>query len=142
MIRRPPRSTRTDTLFPYTTLFRSQQAEGPFSAKSSDARRERSSASDDFAGSVGRRPRPLKIESAEPAGDVDDFTDEIQTGDLARCHRRRRQLVRVDAAARPFGGAITLGAAGGDRPGMQARGNLAQLLRPVALQRLERKSAG
>src|SRR3546814_10840994 len=27
MIRRPPRSTRTDTLFPYTTLFRS--AEGP-----------------------------------------------------------------------------------------------------------------
>src|SRR3546814_2069663 len=26
MIRRPPRSTRTDTLFPYTTLFRSGQA--------------------------------------------------------------------------------------------------------------------
>src|SRR3546814_13366467 len=25
MIRRPPRSTRTDTLFPYTTLFRSNQ---------------------------------------------------------------------------------------------------------------------
>src|SRR3546814_10585987 len=25
MIRRPPRSTRTDTLFPYTTLFRSCQ---------------------------------------------------------------------------------------------------------------------
>src|SRR3546814_1194811 len=28
MIRRPPRSTRTDTLFPYTTLFRSHQAIG------------------------------------------------------------------------------------------------------------------
>src|SRR3546814_7987893 len=26
MIRRPPRSTRTDPLFPYATLFRSQQA--------------------------------------------------------------------------------------------------------------------
>src|SRR3546814_10532365 len=26
MIRRPPRSTRTDTLFPYTTLFRSRRA--------------------------------------------------------------------------------------------------------------------
>src|SRR3546814_15210935 len=26
MIRRPPRSTRTDTLFPYTTLFRSDVA--------------------------------------------------------------------------------------------------------------------
>src|SRR3546814_8473708 len=39
MIRRPPRSTRTDTLFPYTTLFRSvarrihersRRAAGPF----------------------------------------------------------------------------------------------------------------
>src|SRR3546814_16895853 len=29
MIRRPPRSTRTDTLFPYTTLFRSLRANGP-----------------------------------------------------------------------------------------------------------------
>src|SRR3546814_1362196 len=28
MIRRPPRSTRTDTLFPYTTLFRSLAALG------------------------------------------------------------------------------------------------------------------
>src|SRR3546814_5524177 len=28
MIRRPPRSTRTDTLFPYTTLFRSSAGEG------------------------------------------------------------------------------------------------------------------
>src|SRR3546814_13368137 len=27
MIRRPPRSTRTDTLFPYTTLFRSEDAD-------------------------------------------------------------------------------------------------------------------
>src|SRR3546814_6464381 len=29
MIRRPPRSTRTDTLFPYTTLFRSPCADQP-----------------------------------------------------------------------------------------------------------------
>src|SRR3546814_10460227 len=28
MIRRPPNSTRTDTLFPYTTLFRSQESLG------------------------------------------------------------------------------------------------------------------
>src|SRR3546814_10460838 len=32
MIRRPPRSTRTDTLFPYTTLFRSQRAALVFSS--------------------------------------------------------------------------------------------------------------
>src|SRR3546814_6503421 len=29
MIRRPPRSTRTDTLFPYTPLFRSHRGEHP-----------------------------------------------------------------------------------------------------------------
>src|SRR3546814_12123071 len=29
MIRRPPRSTRTDTLFPYTTLFRSERGKPP-----------------------------------------------------------------------------------------------------------------
>src|SRR3546814_2729288 len=34
MIRRPPRSTRTDTLFPYTTLFRSR-------ARGSSSRRAR-----------------------------------------------------------------------------------------------------
>src|SRR3546814_12025772 len=31
MIRRPPRSTRTDTLFPYTTLFRSARARASLS---------------------------------------------------------------------------------------------------------------
>src|SRR3546814_8209311 len=39
MIRRPPRSTRTDTLFPYTTLFRSDarppRARHPWSAQPS-----------------------------------------------------------------------------------------------------------
>src|SRR3546814_12948677 len=32
MIRRPPRSTRTDTLFPYTTLFRSAPRQEAFFA--------------------------------------------------------------------------------------------------------------
>src|SRR3546814_4437000 len=35
MIRLPPRSTRTDTLFPYTTLFRSQSRSQPQSSTSS-----------------------------------------------------------------------------------------------------------
>src|SRR3546814_15479617 len=42
MIRRPPRSTRTDTLFPYTTLFRSlywRLAEGVGWARSDLRRR-------------------------------------------------------------------------------------------------------
>src|SRR3546814_20885288 len=37
MIRRPPRSTRTDTLFPYTTLFRSATGSLDFEQTSADA---------------------------------------------------------------------------------------------------------
>src|SRR3546814_21086909 len=37
MIRRPPRSTRTDTLFPYTTLFRSTAYERKRAADRCDA---------------------------------------------------------------------------------------------------------
>src|SRR3546814_13955641 len=44
MIRRPPRSTRTDTLFPYTTLFRSaglrrMQSKAPARTAAADAHR-------------------------------------------------------------------------------------------------------
>src|SRR3546814_4619998 len=39
MIRRPPRSTRTDTLFPYTTLFRSPDRSRPSSDGSARRRR-------------------------------------------------------------------------------------------------------
>src|SRR3546814_9064594 len=39
MIRRPPRSTRTDTLFPYTTLFRSDEAFKDVSASQQDAQK-------------------------------------------------------------------------------------------------------
>src|SRR3546814_4381596 len=37
MIRRPPRSTRTDTLFPYTTLFRAPHRACPSPHRANDA---------------------------------------------------------------------------------------------------------
>src|SRR3546814_1344328 len=40
MIRRPPRSTRTDTLFPYTTLFRSVLSDDGVSAVGAPPARE------------------------------------------------------------------------------------------------------
>src|SRR3546814_3399075 len=40
MIRRPPRSTRTYTLFPYTTLFRSTFRHGPGIAKANPCMRD------------------------------------------------------------------------------------------------------
>src|SRR3546814_13815260 len=65
MIRRPPRSTRTDTLFPYTTLFRSPVvfsaalapfAPLPFVEKSDDGYRlvEEEPADEHHAASFGR----------------------------------------------------------------------------------------
>src|SRR3546814_4925401 len=36
MIRRPPRSTRTDTRFPYTTLFRSHRSRAPRPSRRTD----------------------------------------------------------------------------------------------------------
>src|SRR3546814_14682301 len=41
MIRRPPRSTRTDTLFPYTTLFRSIDTEAMAAASLGQVHRAR-----------------------------------------------------------------------------------------------------
>ena len=40
MIRRPPRSTRTDTLFPYTTLFRSPSSDNEGAPRNGTAGRE------------------------------------------------------------------------------------------------------
>src|SRR3546814_16284130 len=62
MIRRPPRSTRTDTLFPYTTLFRSrgdrQRAVRPLGA-AAGADRRRHHALRARPGHAGRGRRPL-----------------------------------------------------------------------------------
>src|SRR3546814_12646627 len=55
MIRRPPRSTRTDTLFPYTTLFRSRRSIG------GSARRRRFSSCRIFF-SAGRASFPARSE--------------------------------------------------------------------------------
>src|SRR3546814_5541718 len=57
MIRRPPRSTRTDTLFPYTTLFRSQGARvGAVHAAPAAGRHGRRSRAVHRRGLRGRRP--------------------------------------------------------------------------------------
>src|SRR3546814_1675497 len=66
MIRRPPRSTRTDTLFPYTTLFRSSPAR----------RRGRASPwpPDTAAQAGSSRPR----EAAPPARS-EEHTSELQS---------------------------------------------------------------
>src|SRR3546814_1432250 len=64
MMRRPPRSTRTDTLFPYPTLLRSRQIGGP----ADDGRRhdeQRDRASDQNA-SDGELQRMLSYRATAP----------------------------------------------------------------------------
>src|SRR3546814_7511246 len=64
MIRRPPRSTRTDTLFPYTTLFRSGRGGlGPRPA-GDDSARSRGSG---HGGSAGRADLLLCLQAARVA---------------------------------------------------------------------------
>src|SRR3546814_4951777 len=57
MIRRPPRSTRTDTLFPYTTLFRSRTEPSPFWRDRRRQQQVRSRAG--YLGELGVGFRPL-----------------------------------------------------------------------------------
>src|SRR3546814_15444034 len=63
MIRRPPRSTRTDTLFPYTTLFRSRRERGAadIDGQRGGADRDRHRQRDDHADPGARisNKRPL-----------------------------------------------------------------------------------
>src|SRR3546814_21184072 len=56
MIRRPPRSTRTDTLFPYTTLFRSARDRGD-ARRGVPARRLAAGRDDRGARALDRPPR-------------------------------------------------------------------------------------
>src|SRR3546814_1982931 len=87
MIRRPPRSTRTDTLFPYTTLFRS----------TSDGHRYRCCAGcrmrSLFSGSSTMKPRPARLDCqklaafsimvlSEPAWILASWRSEEHTSEL------------------------------------------------------------
>src|SRR3546814_13608701 len=60
MIRRPPRSTRTDTLFPYTTLFRSRHGPEPAAVRVPEPRR----------GGAGRRQRRAALRSEEHTSEL------------------------------------------------------------------------
>src|SRR3546814_16441233 len=79
MIRRPPRSTRTDTLFPYTTLFQTEFRAGHQSADRSDPR-----GTGDVAG-VDDRPAPAPAwpsrRNAQAAGSLAASADRCRSGE-------------------------------------------------------------
>src|SRR3546814_7143889 len=69
MIRRPPRSTRTDTLFPYTTLFRSAPAGEP----AAQARGGQAKACPPGKSAAGRAPSHHRGDRSE------EHTSELQS---------------------------------------------------------------
>src|SRR3546814_6160427 len=82
MMRRPPRSTRTDTLFPYTTLFRSMR-------QRSSVRRPNSPAP--------RRPS-CRSTTARPAR-AEEHTSELQS--LMRCSCAVFRLDKTNCHTQP-----------------------------------------
>src|SRR3546814_12200942 len=86
MSRRPPRSTRTDTLFPYTTLFRSGV---------------------DMAGAAGQRVVPLGHEGDRLALLVGDLLAGVLQQHMVVGHGQR--LVVADVDLRLAGPPLALG---------------------------------
>src|SRR3546814_12563016 len=105
MIRRPPRSTRTDTLFPYTTLFRSGAGGTGRAGRSSaiaaepTAGRSRSG----IAGTLASPPAPRT--ARDPAAARGGGAGLRRTGRHAAARRRHRQ---VAPGTRPRGAAARL----------------------------------
>src|SRR3546814_15329803 len=78
MIRRPPRSTRTDTLYPYTTLFRSpggeamasMAAEASAQPPSDPGLHEQPEAEQQQGSEQDPAEQPLRQPAAHPAADL------------------------------------------------------------------------
>src|SRR3546814_10329909 len=80
MIRRPPRSTRTDTLFPYTTLFRSAQrrAVGDVEITPRQRRQRQSVCNRERA----HRAADLALTAEQQQGHLADLRSEEHTSEL------------------------------------------------------------
>src|SRR3546814_14865567 len=95
MVRRPPRSTRTDTLFPYTTLFRSDRGRGDGGRAA--AQRV------PVEGDVLRRDAGGATRAADgrAAGGAGDRGQRVRRGLFAALRARRFLRPGVHAAAAP-----------------------------------------
>src|SRR3546814_11253734 len=92
MIRRPPRSTRTDTLFPYTTLFRSRRLAASATLVR-DAAAEMSAGSQDLAQRTEAQAAALE----EAAASMPEITGTVRQN--AESAARASRL--AEAARRP-----------------------------------------
>src|SRR3546814_18023676 len=85
MLRRPPRSTRTDTLFPYTTRFRSRRG----------VERLRVGVGDDEIDALDARRDHVCDGIAARAADADHRDARLQLVDLRRANIDAHQIVSL-----------------------------------------------
>src|SRR3546814_7178099 len=90
MIRRPPRSTRTDTLFPYTTLFRStlqaarplrrdRRAQDGLARPEPRRRRLRNHRRTEVEGPPDQHHRQREVQRRRSQGRSEEHTSELQS---------------------------------------------------------------
>src|SRR3546814_16056448 len=135
MIRRPPRSTRTDTLFPYTTLFRSPFDEGAVlhrgivdrhrlvepvlrQHETADMLRQMARKFDQFTDQP-TQPRDRGIGEVQAVLGEATFLDRsLVTAPGGDCETRRRHLGNADPISDLTAGAFraVMDAEGGDAP--------------------------
>src|SRR3546814_14064352 len=86
MVRRPPRSSRTDTLFPYTTLFRSCTSGQPATSRPSSREMSPTGKANPQAscpaassGAPSRHPTDIQLQCGAVVHLVDDKKPGLQT---------------------------------------------------------------
>src|SRR3546814_20710388 len=110
MIRRPPRSTRTDTLFPYTTLFRSGGSVGQLAPATQLDRAEDHQRTDHRANPDLRRGQAGQLAGGRQARD--DFLHAVLPRALAEAiavqqvHARNRALQQAADDVDPETGTV------------------------------------
>src|SRR3546814_14344703 len=99
MIRRPPRSTRTDTLFPYTTLFRSKEALTAASESLTAITADREQLADQLEAG---RTKVVEAKAAhDKARDARATARQALAEGDARCARRQRHAASTAARQGP-----------------------------------------
>src|SRR3546814_5081491 len=96
MIRRPPRSTRTDTLFPYTTLFRSRRAPQLMVHEIGEPAEEQADRRD--AGDIIVDPERRKLLSPAEIEDSENRSDEAAVERSEEHTSELQSLMRISYA--------------------------------------------
>src|SRR3546814_9235663 len=103
MIRRPPRSTRTDTLFPYTTLFRSDDdaiftGYAQFSAQiRSIGRRScrHAQAIDGTVADLGRQNHPVEVGQIRSEEHTSELQSLMRISYAVFCLKKKKKATQI-----------------------------------------------